>query len=306
LANLLVFAIPALAIGLTIVIKVIVDRYPEKRGVRYLSHLAKPVTLEPLELDSSAVSTQSERRAHLTKQLGLRMVLVYLAIGLFLLSSVIGTFYYVMSDALMEVNQSSTGELRIISSISLLNPFQGGWIGTLPWYGGFPLPPRNFEVFHDPWSWILFTCNFVDNPYFFQTEVIVMQVITAIFGLAFLIPLAVKRIRQSFVASLFLFMTSMTTMTRVAFGLFTQSWRLDYAGEVITFGVLEIEGAEIVQTAGSITYGLSVILGLFIVFAVIGGKLWRSHYPDHRRSHYWFMLFVALCYWGTLAFLMFN
>jgi hypothetical protein len=306
LATFLVYAIPALAIGLTIMIKVIVDRYPEKKGVRYLSRLTNPVTLEPLEPNSSAEITQGERRAHLTKQLGLRLVLVYLAIGLFLLSSVIGTFYYVMSDALMEVNQASTGALRIVSSVSLLNPFQGGWIGTQPWYGYLPLPSRNIEVLHDPWSWILFTCNFVDNPYFFQTEVIVMFGFTVIFGLVFLIPLAVKRIRQSFVASLFLFMTSMTTMTRVTFGLFAQAWRLDYAGEVITFGIHEIPGAEILQTTGSISYGITMILGLFIVFVLIGGKLWRNHYPDHQRSHHWFMFFVALCYWGSLAILMFN
>jgi len=187
--------------------------------------------------------------------------------------------------------------------VVFLSPFSAGWVGSLPWYGSFPLPGL-IDIYHEPWQWIFGTAAFTDNPLFMDTMVTVMLLFSAIVGVVFLAPLASKTIRRSFFPSMFFFMTSMIVFTKSAIDAFAQACALAYFNGQIRFGQIVIAGDMIPNLIQGIVVSIPIILAMFGLFSLIGWKLWKVHYHD-ANSRKWFMLFIFLSFWGGLAITMF-
>jgi hypothetical protein len=264
---------------------------------RYLSYLVTP---PQIRTSSEAQDDNLERRSSLLKrELKVTLFFVYLGIALFLISFVIGEFYEVFLDILLPVTQSSTGEERIVTSVVFQSPFNAGWVGSFPWYGQLPLPV-GWGTYHESWSWIFATAAFTDNPNFLGTTVTVLLLFSFLVGLVFLAPLAIKRIRHSFLPSMFFFMTGMTVFTKAAIGCIAQTLALWFGNAQIRIGVLTITGSMIPDLNEVRLIGFPFVLVLFAFFAVIGWRLWQVHYSDNK-SRRWFIAYIALSYWLGLA-----
>ncbi|MGY5859704.1 MAG: hypothetical protein RTU63_10065, partial [Candidatus Thorarchaeota archaeon] len=203
-AEILAIAIPIIAVCVFILITPWLKNGSGSKFRRYLSYLVTPPRIDSNE------SETSEQNSTVRRDDKVRLSFYYLAIVLFLVSFIIGEFYEVMIDLLLPVNQSSTGEFRIATSVIFQSPFNAGWVGELPWAG--------FTTYHETWDWIFFTTAITDNPNFLSTMVIILVLISVGVGLVFLSPLAIKSIRRSFLPSMFFFMTGMTIFTKVVAG----------------------------------------------------------------------------------------
>ena len=226
---------------------------------------------------------------------------------LFFFGNLIGEFYLLLIDVSLPVNQSSTGEIRIWESIILTSPFSGGWLGFFPWYGNFPMPPKNIGTFHEPWSWILFTSTFTDNPAFLDTVVWVVLLGTILSGILFLSPLFLGVIRRSFLPSMFFFFTGMMVTMKGLFSCFAQAFQLEFASDSITYGIYTVNESNFVNVTDLVMSFLLplffIILGFFVFFALLGHKVWSYHYPDKHFSYNWFLLFITFIFWGSFAML---
>lgn len=302
-AIVLALALPILLLSAFVLLYPSLKKGAGSRFRRYLSYTIKAPSIGPLNPEKEGSS--DGYKEYLKRQLKVRLYLVYIGVGLFILSSFVAEFYHVMSDLSMNVSQGSTGIARTWSSVAFLNPFDAGWVGSLPWYGAIPLPPAYAPIYHDPWSWAFFTDTITDNPIFFESRVQVMLLLTIIIGFVFLLPLGVRTVRESFVPSLFYFTTSMLIMSRAIFGLFAQGLSLGLGGS-IQYGIMVVTGInfpglDLLQLVAVI---MPIILALFAVFLFIGRRLWQIHYPDDRQSRRWFTLYVSISYWLSLLLMM--
>lgn len=245
---------------------------------RYLSYLITPPSL------GSGISTWRNDKV--------RLFFYYLGIILFITCFTIGEFYEVMIDLILPVNQGSTGEIRIVTSVIFQSPFSAGWIGSLPWVG--------VNIYHETWNWIFLTAAYTDNPVFLSTVIEILTLLSIGVSLVFLVPLAFKSIRQSFLPSMFFFMTGMSVFTKAAV-----SW-LAY-GIALVFGNVELEymthratGDMIPGLSNVILVGVPIVLAMFSFFIILGRKLWQVHYVD-SKSRTWFTLYIALSFWLGLV-----
>ena len=181
-------------------------------------------------------------------------------------------------------------------------------MGFFPWYGNLPLPPMNLDTFHETWSWIFFTSTGTDNPAFLNDTVWRILLGSVLSGLFFLVPLLFGVIRKSFLPSMFFFSTGMLTTMKGVFSCFSQAFKLEFASGSVTYGIQTITKKNlesITDLLESFVLPLIfVILILFVFFVILGRKLWRHHYPSHQFSHYWFMFYVTLSFWGSLVIMM--
>ncbi|MHA1963473.1 MAG: hypothetical protein ACXACG_11650 [Candidatus Thorarchaeota archaeon] len=265
---------------------------------RYIAFLVTPPRIDTAN-SSHQEENVAQRSSLLRRRIKVSLFFVYVGIALFLISFVIGEFYEVFIDILLPVTQGSTGEARIVTSVVFQSPFNAGWVGSFPWYGSLPLP-SSLGTYHESWSWIFSTVAFTDNPYFFQTTFTVLLLLSFLVGLVFLAPLALKRIRHSFLSSLFFFMTGMMTFTKVAVGSLAQAWALLFGNAQIKIGLLTITGDMIPNLIQAIAFGIPIAFVMFAVFTLLGWKLWKNHYAD-AKSRRWFMLYISLSFWIGLA-----
>ncbi|UCH05508.1 MAG: hypothetical protein JSW05_04915 [Candidatus Thorarchaeota archaeon] len=298
-AIVLAFALPILLLSAFVLLYPSLKNGSGSRIRRYLSYAIKAPRIGPL--NPRKEDSSGEYRGHLKKQLKVRLYLIYIGIVVFILSSFLAEFYHVMSDLSMPIVQGSTGITRTWSSVAFLNPFDAGWVGSLPWYGAIPLPPWNAPIYHDPWSWAFFTDTITDNPIFFEARLQIMLLLTITIGLVFLLPLGIRTVRESFVPALFYFTTSMLIMSRAIFGLFAQGLSLGLCGS-IQYGIMVVTGINFpgLDLLQLVALVMPIILGLYVVFLFIGRRLWQIHYPGDRRSRRWFMLYASVTYWLSL------
>ena len=274
LAWVIAIVFPILAVCIFVLVIPMLKKESNSTVHRYLAYLIKPPTID--DADSS------------WRRDKVKLYFYYLALVLFLVTFMIGEFYEVMFDLALPVSQGNTGDLRIASSVVFQGLFNAGWIGTLPWLGHI--------TYHETWSWIFFTAAFTDNPQFLSSIIEVLFLISMGVGAVFLLPLASKRIRQSFLPSLFFFMSGMMIFTKAATGCFA-------TGLALALGTKQIEFTSIVATGSMISglwyvvgFGFIVVLGMFLLFIIIGRKLWKIFYPDSEFRK-WFMVFITLSYW---------
>ena len=267
-----------------------------------------PVPLEPLRTELSEDYSLSQMKNKFKNQLSYRLLFIYGGILLFLLGNLFGEFYFLLVDVSLPVTQGSTGESRIWSSIVLNSPFSGGWMGFLPWYGNIPVPLNYLDTFHTTWSWILFTATFTDNPAFLDTVVWVVLSGTILSGVLFLSPLLLSAIRKSFIPSMFFFTTGMLISMKGIFSCFSQAFKLEFASGSITYGIHTFTKNSFNNVTDLLMSFLlplfSIMLVFFVFFALLGHKIWNQHYPNHQFSHYWFLLFITISFWGSLVIMM--
>jgi len=265
---------------------------------RYLSYLVSP----PQIGSHSSVTPEDDKGQEHTarwREIKVKLFFFYLGTAIFLISITIGEFYEVIFDIILPVSQGSTEEMRILTSVIFQSPFSAGWTGSLPWYGQLPLP-SGLGTYHESWSWIFATAAFTDNPNFLGSVVTLLLLMSIGVGFVFLLPLAIKRIRHSFLPSMFFFMTGMVIFTKAAIGCMAQVLALAYGNSTIQYGLLVITGDMIPDLSQVLAIGIPIILALFALFTLLGWKLWQKHYTD-MGSRRWFMLYVALSYWLGLA-----
>ena len=275
----------ALPIATISLFYLIVPRLKEMSGSRvrrYLSYLITPprIGTESQGDGENQSSDMSWRRDKV------RLYFYYLAVVLFLVSFTISEFYEVMMDLLLPVTQGSTGEMRIASTVIFESAFSAGWIGSLPWIG--------VNAYHETWNWVFFTAAFTDNPNFLSSLIITMTLVSIGVGLVFLAPLAIKRIRHSFLPSMFFFTTGLA--------IFTKAVNSCLAYALALAGGVELEYITLTATSSMIPDLLTVIvimfpavLATFAFFIILGRKLWKTHYTD-SKSRTWFMVYIALSF----------
>ena len=256
---------------------------------RYLSYLVNAPRIGLLSL-SDRKDPQSLKR-----EVKVRLGFVYLGIGLFLISFIIAEFYKVFLDIQLPVTQGSTGEARIVTSIVFQSPFIAGWIGSMPWYGSFPLP-LGWRTYHESWDWIFFTAAVTDNPDFMGNTALAMALLSFLVGSVFLAPLISKKIRKSFMSSLFFFVTGMAVFTKTVLGFLAHALALFYGNAQLQIGVVIVTGTMIPDLNEMVTWGLAFAAGLYLLFSALGWNLWQQHYTD-RKSRLWFMGFISMSYW---------
>ncbi|TFH04125.1 MAG: hypothetical protein E4H14_15405 [Candidatus Thorarchaeota archaeon] len=253
---------------------------------RYLSYFVHPPQIDAHESEPSEDCTENETTS-LWRETKVKLFFYYLAIALFLVSFMIGEFYEVIIDLSLPVTQGSTGELRTVSSIIFQSPFNAGWVGALPWAG--------FTTYYETWNWILFTAPLSDNPDFLPSLVSALLLFSFLVGLAFLSPLAIKSIRQSFLPSMFFFVTGMTIFTKAAISYLAELLALAFANAQIQYIHIIVTGSMISNIVELLVFGLSVTLGMFTLFIMLGRKLWKSHYSD-SKSRNGFMAYITLSF----------
>ena len=276
LARIIAVVLPIVAMCIFYVFNINFRDRSGGKARRYLSYLVLPPRLHIDGVD------ESWRRDKV------RLYFYYLAIVLFLVSFLIGEFYQVMFDLLLPVTQGSTGEARIVTDVLFTSLFSAGWIGSLPWIG--------IVTYHETWNWIFFTAAFTDNPSFLSSVIPTLVAISAAAGLAFFVPLATKKIRKSFLSSVFFFTTGMTVFSKATISC------LAYA-LVLQFGKVKLDYFDIAATGDMIPGLVNVIavmfvlaLAMFALFVLLGRRLWMVHYTD-SKSKAWFTVFITLIYW---------
>ena len=294
-AMIIAIVLPIAAICLFILIISSLKKGSSSKLRRYLSYLVKPPRIGSLESQDDNVEGRS---AALWREIKVRLYFVYLAIALFLVSFMISEFYQVMFDLSLPVTQGSTGEIRTVTSVVFMSPFEAGWIGAMPWYGALPAP-GGLGIYHTSWSWIFITAAFTDNPDFLNSTVMVMLLISIVVGLVFLAPLASKTIRHSFLPSMFFFSTGMMVFTKTAISCMAQAIALAL-GAQIQYGITVATGDMIPNLIQGIAMGFPIVLAMFCLFVVLGWKLWKVHYAD-SKSRKWFIFFITLSFWLGLT-----
>ncbi len=278
----------------------------KSEGIRkYLSFLITPPDMKPLEMNTDTNVNQIEKRDHFKSQLLIRIGYVYLIIVLFITCNWIAEFYYVAGDLLETMGQTGTDLTRTWSSIIIYSPFEGGWLGFLPWYGNLPSPPLYVDIFHEPWNWRFFTSAIVDNPNFFTSTFQHMLISSLITGIIFLFPLILKSVRKSIVPTLFFLTSGMLIMTKSVFAGFGQAFRLFYGGETITYGIRNVTIAiEQLQyyVWNSMIVNMVLIIGMFGFFFLLSYKLSKNYYPENHKLRKWFIVSITAIFWISFAF----
>ncbi|MFX1485139.1 MAG: hypothetical protein ACFFCP_18315 [Promethearchaeota archaeon] len=293
-AIIIAMAIPIVSACLFILIIPWLKKGSNTKLRRYLSYLIKPPHIGPLNSPDLDVELRGNS---LWKEIKVRLFFVYLAIGLFLAGFMISELYEVIFDITLPITQGTTGEMRTVSSVAFMSIFNAGWIGVLPWYGQLPAPSI-LGTYHDSWGWIFFTSAFTDNPDFFTTMVFILLLISIVSGLVFMAPLISKTIRNSFLPSMFFYITSLLIFTKAAIGASAQVLSLLLGGS-IRYGLWTVTGNMIPRLYEGLLYGFPILLAMFGLFIFIGRKLWHLHYSD-LKSKRWFMVFVSLIFWLSL------
>ena len=222
----------------------------------------------------------------------IKLFFYYLGIALFLVSFVIGEFYEVMLDLTLPISQGSTGAIREVTSIVFQTPYIAGWNGALPWSGLF--------TFHETWNWVFLTAAFTDNPAFLSSLIIVLTLLSMVFGVVFLVPLGIKSIRRSFLPSMFFYTTGMIIFSKVTIGYLGYALALFLGNVRLDYGMLSATGDMIPGLFNVIAIGGLISLAMFGLFILIGRKLWKVHYAnsEYQRG---FMTYISLSFWLGLV-----
>ncbi|NHI87962.1 MAG: hypothetical protein EAX87_00480 [Candidatus Thorarchaeota archaeon] len=276
LARIIAVVLPIVAVGIFYVFNTRFRDRSEGKARKYLSYLVVPPRLH---IDGPNKSWRRDK---------VRLYFYYLAVVLFLASFLIGEFYQVMFDLLLPVTQGSTGDARIVTDVLFTSLFSAGWIGSLPWMG--------LVTYHETWSWILFTAAFTDNPGFLISVIPTLVGTSIVGGLAFLVPLVIRKIRQSFLSSMFFFTTGMAVFSKATISCLAYACALQFGKvELVYFGITAT-GDMIPGLVSVIAATFTLALAMFTLFVLLGRKLWMVYYTD-SKSKTWFTVFITLSYW---------
>jgi hypothetical protein len=301
-AIVLFFLIPILLYLLSIVIIRFGVETSESRIRRLFFSARKPLEFNSLSNEDLQQVPDTERSRYVTHEVVARLVTIYLVIGIFLLSNIIGTFYHVMADVLQHVGNYGEEEIRMWSAIVFTTPFSGGWIGTFPWYGYGFWPSPFPETYHEPWNWLFHTTSLVTgNPTFFQDMAQDFVFIPMIFGLILLLPLARKSVWESFLPSILHLNVSMLIMVNSLFNGFAEAFKLVVLSQSITFGGFTVNASSLYGLPFSFMISvLSILIIMFILFFGFSYRLARNHYSSSRKGKWLFVANTTILFWLSL------
>ncbi len=164
-------------------------------------------------------------------------------------------------------------------------------------------------VFPSGYSFSSYPTPFASPAAFYSAYSIVLangDLFMTLFGAAFLLLLLIPQIRKSFIASMFCFLTGMVGTGGPALTWFGEAWNLlygfaNYRSDTVRFLYYQsLLGSSVTPASIIPVLGAFMIISQFIVF-IVGSKLWRSHYPNHRFSHVWFVIVVELVWWAAFV-----
>lgn len=290
-ATIIAIALPFIALSLFILITPRLRNGSGSRLRRSLSYLITPPRLES-EISQSPEDYSEQKSLVSSRADKVKLFFYYLGVLLFLTSFMIGEFYEVMIDLLIPVAQSGTDETRIALMVIFQSPFSAQWLGSLPWIG--------VNTYHETWSWIFFTAAFTDNPTFLGSLISTLTLLSIGVGLVFLAPLAIKRIRYSFLPSMFFFLTGMTIFTKAATSCFAYAIALAFGNVELEYITLTATGSMISDLSTVIVVIFPIVIAMFALFIVLGRRLWQVHYAD-SKSRSWFMVYLTLSFWLGVA-----
>jgi len=281
LANIVALALPIVFLCLFLLLIPSLSDGSKSKARRYLSYLVNPPQLG--STSPNDISAKGDR---------VKLFFYYLGFVLFLTSFVIGEFYEVMLDLILPLTQGSTGEMRNVVSVIFQSPFNAGWFGALPWIG--------LNTYHETWNWIYFTAALTDNPAFLSQINQTLILFSAGVGVVFLIPLRIKRIRHSFLPSMFFFMTGMAIFSKAAISSLAYALALMIGGVELEYSTFVVTGSMIPNLANFIAVLFLIVLAMFGLFTFLGRRLWKVHYGD-SRSRNWFTVYIAMSFWLVLV-----
>ncbi|NHJ38678.1 MAG: hypothetical protein FK731_01505 [Asgard group archaeon] len=282
--------------------------------------LFKPIMNNPEFIDKS----EMESKKFVRNEIFSRVFLIYFVIGIFIFCSFMGELYQVLTDRALLVifTRAIEGESPpdfIWTSTVIESPFSSGFRGYSTWYGMYPNPILPTNYFQRTWEWIFYTSGLYNNLFpnmqygFFGDPVNTLVygfssliiVITLIIGGLFLLQLAWKGIRKSFLASLFFFEAGMIIGTKGIFSCFATAWQIEVNGELLQYGAYIISRTTVAAQWVILGF-LPAIIGLYFLFLWIGKKIWHIHYFENPSlSKKTFLISVSINYFAALLILLF-
>jgi len=287
LANIIAIVLPIIAVCFFFIIIPWLKNGSGSKLRRYLSYTITPPRIGSEESEVPDSGTK-EKHAAQSREDKVKLYFFYLGIALFLVSFVIGEFYEVMIDLLLPINQTGVEEMRTATTVVFQSLFNAGWVGALPWTG--------FTTYHETWNWVFVTAAITDNPHFLSSLVTWLLLFSIIIGIVFLSPLAIKRIRHSFLPSMFFFMVGMTIFTKAAVGYFAETLVLAFTHLELHYMHITVTGDMIPNLTGVLTSCILLIPIMFAIFVLFGRRLWKIYYTD-SRSRNWFTVYITLSFW---------
>ncbi|MFW9953818.1 MAG: hypothetical protein ACFFD3_04620 [Candidatus Thorarchaeota archaeon] len=298
-AIVLFLLIPVVMYVLSFLIVKYSDENSPSRVRRWFHSARSPVELKSLSKGSIEQIPEEGRSGYISREVTLRLVAIYLVIGIFILSNIIGIYYHVMGDVLQTISNYGEEEIRLWSAIVYTTPFSGGWTGTFPWYGNGLWPLSYPETYHESWNWIFHTSALVTgNPYFFEGVAEDLIIIPLVFCIVILIPLARKSVREAFLPSLLHLHVSMLILASTLFNCFAEAFKLAILSNPITFGEYTVGAADLNGLPSQVIGVLMpLIFVVFLVYLGISYKLAQNHYNTSKKGKWIFVANTIVLYW---------
>ena len=302
LAILLFFLIPAMMYVLSIVVVRYSDENSHSRFRRWLHKTKQPFGFRSLSNDDIQHVPETDRYDYVKDEIANRLYVIYLVIGIFLLTNIVGIFYSTMADVIMPIGNYGENEIRVWSAIVFTTPFSGGWTGTFPWYGFSFWPPAYPEIYHETWNWTYHTTALVTgNDYFFQEISETLFIVPMIVGIVILIPLAKRSVRESFLPSMMHLHIAMLTIMSTVFNCFSEAFKLVILSNTITFGNYVVSAADLNGLPGYMLSILSpILIVVYLIFFGLSYRLGKIHYETSKRNKWLFVTNTSILYWLSL------
>jgi len=291
LATILFYLVPALTIGATIFLYVLHMKLVKAGHPKALKWLVEPIPIRPFiksrrfqsPLDGSSGTSDApvhdgkSKIAYVFKQLGFRIVFFVILAAIIFTAAIQSILFHECGHGFVS---EIVGGIWIQVNIGIFTGLS---------FSHLPYPPTDWTTYYWAWSWI-YAGGFL---------------ISSIVGIAFLLFLLIPQIRRSFYASLFCFANGIVSLTYGAEGWYGESWNVLY-GHPLSYsdltGLLQFQGY--LNTGLSPQIILDWMIGLLItiqtIMMLVGMKLWRIHYPNHRFSQFWFLVVIELVWWYFL------
>ncbi|MHA2206957.1 MAG: hypothetical protein ACXABC_13945 [Candidatus Thorarchaeota archaeon] len=226
------------------------------------------------------------------------LLLLFVGIAIFIIANLLATFYLSFIDVMHVINVDNAEFVSNVSFVTIDDPFHGGWLGILPWYGGYPMPPLGLHVPHETWEWLLFTGIAWGNDVFLQSRIMVINQELLIASLFFLIPLLFRPVREAVVPSILLYLTGTLTIIRGFIGMLGKTVSVLFFGGTLDMGYMSYDLTDI-GTEGFmqiVMISLPIILAGLAVFSILGYFFWKSQFKERGFSAKWFIIFVMGTY----------
>jgi preprotein translocase subunit SecG len=277
----LFYAIPITIIILTVVVYYIHQKLTSKGHRRVLGWIVNPLPIKPLivrkkkgepkELEKKPIG---KRVKFVLGQLGLRVLFFVVLAVLVAVGLELGVFMH-------EGGHGVVGELVGATWDRVrLGLFNGSC------YVPLPFGSSDGALYYTARSWISLSGNLVET----------------IFGIGCMLLLLLPPVRKSFFASIFFLATGIVSISSSITGWYGQSWNIMYGFPIVNHDARNFLSYQVPLGTGigpgDVLVATTILMALLMaVCIVVPGLLWRSHYPNHRFSHWWIIGLIQALLW---------